>query len=328
MLAKKLVAAGLAVLVTVGLTACDPPLPPEILAAQAERTVTCVDGDVKLATPTAIADVVDGWSSSLTGACSGMTLTAVAPTDETAQAVISMDGQVSPKCTPFATFPIAEDGGVVAYALTDAPSLVLTPQNVADIFSGKITNWSDPKIAAVNPDATLPSLAIHIIGGPQQIAVDALTKWFKKLGVAFAPTLVKVSPVDDGAFLSNMAEGDIAITSFSNALFAYSTVASIAVGKDLATQTAVADSTGIQLGADATAKPKAGSPIGYGATYPITLSLCGADNNTARAMGRFLIRQDSQGALGSAIIAALPDSERLKSIAIVEKGLPKPKPKQ
>jgi hypothetical protein len=327
-LAKKLVAAGLAVLITVGLTACDPPLPPEILAAQAEQTVNCVDGDVTVATPAAIADVVDGWAGSLAGACSGMTLTAVAANDDKAQAVISMDGQVPPTCTPFAAFPIAEDGGVLAYALTDAPTLVLTPQNSADIFSGKITNWSDPSIAAVNPDATLPNLAIHIVGSPQQVAVDALAKWFKKLGVAFNPTSTKIAAVDDGAFLSAMSEGDIAITSFSNALFAYSTVAAIAVGKDLAAQTALADATGIQLGADTSSKPKSGDPVGYGATYPITLSLCGADNNTGRAMGRFLIRQDSQGALGSAIIAALPDSERLKSITIVEKGLPKPKPKQ
>jgi hypothetical protein len=327
--AKKLVAVGLAVIVTLGLTACDPPLPPEILAAQAEQTVNCVDGTVSVATPTAIADVVDGWASSLADACSGMTLTPVAAADETAQAVISMDGSVSPKCTPFASFPIAEDGGVIAYTLSDAPNLTLTPQNVQDIFSGKVTNWSDPSIAATNPDATLPSLAIKIVGTPQQVAIDALAGWFKKLGVTFTPSLAKVLAVDDGAALSSMAEGEIAITSFSNALYAYSTVAGIAVGKDLATQTAIADIAGIQLGADsAAAKPKAGDPIGYAATYPVTLSLCGTDNNTARALGRFLIRQDSQGALGSAIIAALPDSERLKSIAIVEKGLPKPKPKQ
>ncbi len=324
MFAKKIAAAGLALLVTVGLTACDPPLPPEILAAQAEQTVNCVDGDVKVASPSAISDVIDSWATSLTTACSGMTLTKVAAADPGAQAVITMDGSIPPKCTPFATFPIAEDGGVLAYALTDAPNLVLTAQNVEDIFSGKVTNWSDPSIATANPDATLPSLPIHVVGTPQQVAVDALTAWFKKLGVTFTPTLAKVSAADDGKALANLAEGDIAITSFSNALYAYSTMASIAVGKDLAT----ADINGIQLGADkSAAKPKAGDPIGYGATYPVIMALCGTDNNTARALGRFLIRQDSQGALGSAIIAALPDSERIKSIAIVEKGLPKAKTK-
>jgi hypothetical protein len=321
--AKKLVAAGLAALIAVGLTACDPPLPPEILAAQAEQTVNCVDGSVSVATPTAIADVIDGWASSLTDACPGMTLTPVAQTDEIAQAVISMDGAVPAICKPYASFPIAEDGGVLAYVLSDAPNLVLTPQNAQDIFSGKVTNWSDPSLTASNPDSTLPNLPIKVVGAPQQVAVDALSAWFKKLGVTFSPSLVKVSATDDGAALANMADGDISITSFSNALFAYSTVAAIAVGKDLATQTAVADITGIQIGADATAKPKAGSQLGYGATYPVTLSLCGADNTTARALGRFLIRQDSQGALGSAIVAALPESERIKAIAIAEQGLPK-----
>ena len=324
MFAKKLVATGLAVMVTLGLAACDPPLPPEILAAQAEQTVNCVDGDLTVATPDAIKDVIDGWSSSISGACKGMTLTSVAATDETAQAVISMDGTMSPKCTPFATVPIAEDGGVVAYSLTDAPNLNLTPQNIADIFSGKVTNWSDPSLATANPDATLPSLPIRVVGTPQQVAVDALTTWFKKLGVTFTPSLVKVAAVDDGKALAAMAEGDIELTSFSNALYAYSTVAAVSVGKDLAT----ADAAGIQLGADlAAAKPKAGDPIGYGAVYPVTLSLCGADNNTARAVGRYLLRQDAQGALGSAIIAPLPDSERVKAIAVVEKGLPKPKTK-
>ena len=42
MIAKKLVAVGLAVFVTLGLTACDPPMPPEVIAAQAEKTVNCV----------------------------------------------------------------------------------------------------------------------------------------------------------------------------------------------------------------------------------------------------------------------------------------------
>ena len=182
MFAKKLVAVGLAVFVSLGLTACDPPMPPEILAAEAEKVVKCIDGNLTVATPMAIADVVDSWSTSVSGACTGMTLTALDPSDETAQAVISMGGEISPACTPFATFPIAIDGGVVAFALSDAPNLTLSPANVQDIFSGKIKNWSDPTLAASNPDAVLPDLPINIVGSPQQPVIDSLATWFKKLG--------------------------------------------------------------------------------------------------------------------------------------------------
>jgi phosphate transport system substrate-binding protein len=324
--AKKLVATGLAILVTIGLTACDPPMPPELLAAQAEKTVTCIDGDLTVATPTAISDVVDGWASSLSGACAGSTLTKLDGADGTAQAIISMDGQISAACKQFADFPIAIDGGVVAYVLADAPTLNLTPQNIQDIFSGKVTKWSDPSLAAANPDAVLPDLAIHIVGGPQQIAVDALTNWFTKLGVDFKPTLAKISAKDDGAALATMAEGDIAITSFSNALYAFSTVAAVTVGKDPIAESAIADISGIQRGADISgAKPGQGEAPAYAATYPINMYLCGTDNQVARAIGRYLIRQDSQGSLGAAVVAPLPESIRMKAIAVAAKGLPKPK---
>jgi ABC-type phosphate transport system substrate-binding protein len=323
---KQLVATGLAILVTIGLTACDPPMPPELLASQAEQSVTCIDGELTVATPTAISDVVDGWASSLSGACAGSTLTKLDGADGTAQAIISMDGQISPACRPFAEFPIAIDGGVVAYVLADAPTLNLTPQNIQDIFSGKVTNWSDPSLTPANPDAVLPDLTIHIVGGPQQIAVDALTNWFKKLGVDFKPTLAKTAAKDDGAALATMAEGDIAITSFSNALYAFSTVAAVTVGKDPIAESAIADISGIQRGADISgAKPGDGEAPAYAATYPINMYLCGTDNQVARAIGRYLIRQDSQGSLGAAVVAPLPESIRMKAIAVAAKGLPKPK---
>ena len=319
MFAKKLVAVGIAVFVSLGLTACDPPMPPEILAAEAEKVVTCVDGDLSVATPSAIVDVVDSWASSISGACTGMTLTALEASDETAQAVISMGGEIAPFCTPFATFPIAIDAGVVAFALTDAPNLTLSAANVQDIFSGKIKNWSDPSLAASNPDAVLPDLPINIVGSPQQPVVDSLTAWFKKLGTTFTPSLAKVSPSDDGAFLATMAEGDIALTSYSNALYNYSTVAAITVDNSYA----VADALGIQNGADESYKPAEGDFPAYGATYPVNLALCGEDNPIARTVARYLVRQDAQGALGSAIIAPLPNSLRITTIGLIEKGLTK-----
>lgn len=58
---------------------------------------------------------------------------------------------------PMVTGPIA-----LAYNLDGVDKLVLTPQLVAKIFSGKITSWDDPAIAAVNKGVTLPKLAISV----------------------------------------------------------------------------------------------------------------------------------------------------------------------
>ena len=59
---------------------------------------------------------------------------------------------------PMVTGPIA-----LAYNLSGVDKLILTPEVLAGIFDGSITNWNDPKIAAVNPGVTLPTLAIQAV---------------------------------------------------------------------------------------------------------------------------------------------------------------------
>jgi len=48
----------------------------------------------------------------------------------------------------------------VVYKLDGVDDLNLSPATLAGIFGETITTWNDPKIAADNPDATLPSTAI------------------------------------------------------------------------------------------------------------------------------------------------------------------------
>ncbi|SIN95787.1 phosphate ABC transporter substrate-binding protein PstS [Agromyces cerinus] len=48
----------------------------------------------------------------------------------------------------------------VIFNVEGVDSLDLDAATVAGIFAGTITNWNDPAIAATNPDATLPDLAI------------------------------------------------------------------------------------------------------------------------------------------------------------------------
>ena len=65
-------------------------------------------------------------------------------------------------------FPTVAGGVVIAYNLTDAhgnaigKGLKLTPDVIADIFLGKITNWNDPRIAQANPDLALPDQTIAV----------------------------------------------------------------------------------------------------------------------------------------------------------------------
>ena len=51
----------------------------------------------------------------------------------------------------------------VIYNLEGVEELNLTPATTAGIFSGAITTWNDPAIAADNPDATLPATAITAV---------------------------------------------------------------------------------------------------------------------------------------------------------------------
>lgn len=88
--------------------------------------------------------------------------------------------------------PIASGASVVSYNLPGfQDTLKLTPALIADIFLGKIKNWNDPGIAAVNPGAKIPALPIIVAhrsdgSGTTFIWTDYLSKvsdeWKTKVG--------------------------------------------------------------------------------------------------------------------------------------------------
>ena len=63
---------------------------------------------------------------------------------------------------PVAHIPTVLGAVVVSYNLKLSKPLRLTGEIVADIFSGKITQWNDAKIVAENKDVKLPDLAIIV----------------------------------------------------------------------------------------------------------------------------------------------------------------------
>ena len=61
---------------------------------------------------------------------------------------------------PVVHIPTCMGAVVVAYNLEGVNELKLTGELIADIFAGKVKMWNDPRLAALNPDATLPAEAI------------------------------------------------------------------------------------------------------------------------------------------------------------------------
>lgn len=81
----------------------------------------------------------------------------------------------------FIEFPAYISPIAVAYNLPGVDTLNLSASVIARIFDGKITTWSDPAIAELNPDATLPDLNITAVhrsdeSGTTENFVDYLAK--------------------------------------------------------------------------------------------------------------------------------------------------------
>jgi len=79
----------------------------------------------------------------------------------------------------------------VIYHLLDAPALKLTPDLIAGIFSGEITQWNDQRIARINPGISLPRVRITTVhrseaSGTSHIFTEYLSKtsskWREKVG--------------------------------------------------------------------------------------------------------------------------------------------------
>ena len=173
-------------------SACTPPMPPDVLAAQAESQITCVDGSVEVATPNEFAGSMNAVGAALTGVCPDQLVTEVAvgtpaplevfdhaPTAEQLAAFVKNSCSAgSPVVVPVFNYPVA-----LAYNVPGLEGLYLTPEAVAGILSGTVTSWEDPLIAEPNSDYDLtglpPITLLSMKNGSG--SVEAMTTWLSKV---------------------------------------------------------------------------------------------------------------------------------------------------
>ena len=333
-----------ALLALATLTGCTPPMPPEVRAALAEQTYTCVEGTAAVEFPHALGDLATSWQDSMLSACPDMTF-GIADQAGSAQLVIDATG--APHSGTYANVPFALDATVVAVNIAGLTSINLTAANIQDIVSGKITDWADEAIAKANPDLGLTSQPIVLDRRIQANGFQSLVDWLTRLNSgkfdASAFEQVPVLTVDDALALP---DGGIAFLPYSVNAEAMWIPAGIVADATKPNDSAVIpdsdhiNSGGSQLRVEKTdnsitvrlkadAKPLA--PAGqdkavdpYQAVYAVPLALVGEDNLVARAVARFLLRQDSQGMLGASYLLPLPEAVRVEVLDLVSRGLTLP----
>jgi len=326
-------------------------MPPDVAAQIAEQTYTCVNGDVTISSPAELADPISQWQLAVPQACvsplPAMTLTPV--TTDAADLLVSATPPTT--CKPFASVPLAVESANIVFNLSVTSSLNLSAKLAAAVLNGQITSWNDPRIAKENVGTELPAEPIILNSRANPQALSALNKWLSRLGSPIDSTPIAASAKTSSADYSALAEGEVAVVpgSYALALGLYS--ASIYEGVDSNKDPilANADTQGVSSAATQwVSKVSNGSvtvsldpglapivPAGfdtaatpYQAIYPVNLYLCGEDTLLKRAAANFILRLDSQGALGASNFNQLNEATRVLALVTVRKGLPTPKASQ
>lgn len=171
------------------LSACTPPLPPDVLAAQAEANITCQTGAQNVSLPEDFIGASDAVNATLAGTCpdqslvevaagepAGLTITEAAPTAEQ----IAAFEQICP--SDAITVPVFGYPVVLALNVIGLEGVVMTPKALAGILDGTVTSWTDPLIVDANPGidfAGIPDITVMSLEGGSG-AVNAMTAYLAK----------------------------------------------------------------------------------------------------------------------------------------------------
>ena len=342
---QKLVAAVIAVGLSLSLTACDPPMPEDLKIALAEKTILCESGLAELQLPEAITDLGFVWADAMAVGCADMQLAVTDSLTEPTGLLISPEGS-NLQDKAFLKVPFALDAAVLVVNIPDVFEIYLSAQTIQGIFSGEITSWNDPQVLEDNAGLDLPDLKIVLPTQALPAAKNALGSWIERLsGAPLDLSKVADAKVSETELAMPEASGAISISSYSAATFNGSTFATILTepgvlesGVTASTETIYSSSTQlvaetvdetISLKIDSSLTPTA--PEGsieaaapYQAIFTIELSFIGEESKLIRTAGRYLMRQESKGVIASSTMLPIPESVRILAVKIIESKLDVP----
>lgn len=341
--------AGVLLIAAVTLTACTPPMPPEVKAALLEQTYTCIDGSSTVSVPEALADDFPNVQGSVSANCPSMSVDIV-DSGAKPHIVVSSVDPAATNCSADTSVPYAVDAAVISVSLADAGGVILSPKTAGGILDGSIKRWDDPRITKDN-GMVLSTGPIKLVSATDKSALAAFSVWYQHLtGNAFKSAKLKAKPALQASDLGELPEGSVALIPYSVYSYYSVTAMTIPLAASILTDPkanpagVLPDVSGIGSAASQLDYSKSGArvstklnfnikpvpPLGsdvapepYQAIYPVNIYLCGKPSKVTRAVARFMLRQDSLGSLTT--LVAPSETLRAESLDVVSVGLPQPK---
>lgn len=332
---------------TFAITACTPPMPPDVLAAVAEQEVICAEGQINIALDEFNIPVIQSINDLFVSSCTDASINLI--NDPATADIVISDGAVDgiTLCTnPTAQVPVMVESTGVAFNLAGVSSLVLDAQTIDKIYKGEITDWADPAIVALNPEFELTSTPITTVGLTKKTASDqAFVEWMGRLGATGFQNVAKTGFESSLELVETLALTDGAISIMPGSIMSENALTRISIKTDegdvtydltsitAASTQAISEINGdiitVSLDPNKEVLAEAGSDV---VTLPwqaiswINLAICKADTTDFKnsATARFFLRQDAQGQLSVFGYGALDESLRLSSAGIAGKNLPLP----
>jgi phosphate transport system substrate-binding protein len=341
---KKTLSVITAIGLALGLSACNPPMPPEVRAALEEQIIVCEPGESAISLPGAAVNQASLWSDALLTDCPEMTLVDSADVSS-ANLVGGMSTDEAAKLGAYAQIPFGVDAAVFLINSSEMGTIALSPESIEGILTGEITNWSDPRVVENNPNDIMPDQEITVVTKTSKDAALAMGEWMSRM-LGRELDLSALEPLDSitSDDVYEIPDGGIMLASYSSNYDAAWLTANIVL--DLATERYAEASTGnfasaatqwefvesgniwgVKLNPELPALPPQGidvAPEPYQAVFAINLALIGEDALVHRANARYLLRAASQATLAGFNFVELPDSIRMKVIDAISAGLTVP----
>ncbi len=330
------------------ISACTPPIPPDVLASFAEREVQCANGEVKVAASELASTAVQSSIDLYLAYCPDANIVSTTEVDGANLVLTDYSAKEPEMCSTASVItPIMSKTSTLAYFVSGYDGLVFSPEAVQGIISGEITNLTDPKITSTNENFEFNDQPITLFGISKPSASDsAYLEWVGRQ-TGNDVTEVKATKVFDDylALLEEFrtTEGAFAVLPsniiFDNVLtYSHLRINDVDVlfetlSFGAAASQFVVEEQGDVLKAklDPNIAPQldAGQETFSAPWQGISLfdvGMCTADDEeqSVRKFMRFLLRLDNQGQFETFGYFPLTESVRLKAAGIIGKVLPTP----